>query len=367
MRKTYLASAIALAATTGCGDDFFEVKTKGLEPAPQVSAFHQTLGDPALNVSYLDDVPLDSDGDFTLSFSDGSEWSGNVNVATGAFDVTLELPTGYFLVSVRDAGTLVFDENTRVIGADWRQTRSYLDGSQTVYDMDFTIGGSKMLFHARDAARGTVVDGTITETFSLLRIEETWSLENEYRDDVTTTYYKGGNVYVDQQWQRDEIGTKPAPDRTGNFRLRADYSGYGVLTWHYDHGITAEYRITQDSNGAARYDIEYEDPATDFLDGSGVYELDASYDGTGYYVERYEDGSELRNDYAFHFDGSTDALFRFEDPSTAASPDVDGDTHYAPDGSGEGSWQRYDASGGVAESCEYTFDSAGTITSLSCT
>jgi hypothetical protein len=58
--------------------------------------------------------------------------------------------------------------------------------------------------------------------------------------------------------------------------------------------------------------------------------------------------------------------FRFESPETPASPDVDGVTHYEADGSGDGSWQRYDASGGVVESCAYEFDSAGSITALVC-
>ncbi len=358
---------VMAAALAGCGDDFFDVRTKGLEPAPQVSAFHQTLGDPAINVSYLDDAPVDSSGDFAVMFSDGSQWSGNVNLGSGAFDVLLELPAGYFLVSVRDAGTLVLNESQRVTGAEWLQTRTYVDGSRVEWEMRFTIAGSKMDFHARNLADGTLVDGTVTETFAKLAIDETWRLENEYRDEVSTSYYNFGDAFVDQDWTRNEIGTNSNPDREGTFLLRSDFSGYGRLTWHYDHGIEARYDITQDSNGAATYTLSYDDPATSFVDGQGVYQLDASYNGTGYYDESYEDGSSLENDYVFFFDGSTDSTFRFEDPSTPASPDVDGDTHYEPDGSGDGSWQRYDAAGGVAESCQYTFDSGGSITSLACT
>lgn len=363
MRRLLPLVALVLA---GCGDDFFEVRTKGLEPAPQVWAYHPTLGDPALNVAYLDSIPLDSEGDFTVFFGDGSKWSGNVNVDTGAFDVTLELPAGYFLESVRDAGTLGFTSDLYIVSADWRQTRSYLDASETIFDMDFTIASLEMEFHARNAGDGTRIDGTITESFTQYVIEETWELEDDYRDHVETLYSKTGAYAIRQTWTRDEIGTDPNPDREAEFLIRADYSGDGTLIWNYDHGIRLTYDITQETNGATRYDFVYEDPATSFTDGQGHYDFAASYDGTGEYTEIYEDASELRNDYLFFYDGSTDVTFRFDSPATTASPDVDGATHYQADGSGNGSWQRYDALGGIVESCTYDFDSAGSITNLAC-
>lgn len=368
MYATRLALPCLAALTLGltaCAEDLTAVKGRRTGPAPEISVFRDTIGDDALaTVSFLAEVP---DGDFSYSYSDGSTLEGTIDRNTGAFDILQQLPAGYYLVTVRDTGTME-ESGGYISRAVYREEQTFVSGAATRYDVEVDVGYSQLDVHARDLDRGIVIDGVVDSIPSVaVRFVENWSLRDVFVEVIDTRYYASGDTrYLRQSWNRDELATAVQPDRTGDFTLNDDGSGAGDLVRYYDNDITSRYAITLETSGRQYSALTFEDPGTAVSpDGLGVYDYAADYSGTGYYNESYDDGSQLYSEYVFNVDESSDELFRFDDASTAFQPDADGDTAYKADGSGTGTWRRYDATG-VIETCAYSFDTAGKVLSLDC-
>lgn len=359
-----LALAICVLAP-GCGDevvsDIVSVPARPPEPTP-VSAFRSTLGEAALNLAFIGEY-IESDGSVNVSFSDGSQLSGSVDVNTGDFDLMLDLPAGYHLVSVHDVGNFRLD-GEYITGAEYREDYTYLSGAEARWEISIVIGGG-MELEAVDVDRGTRVHCDVFFLAGRTTFTETWDLENGYHEDITTEY-RDSDPFFTQAWVRDEIATAASPDRTGNIELGADGSGEGRLEWFYDHGITSVYEVLQEADGDATATLVYEDPATNVSpDGNGTYSFQRDNSGEGTYTERYDDGSVFEENEVYGYDDSVSESFTFDDAGTSWAPDVDGTSYTAPDGSGSGAWSRYDASG-VTETCEYELDTAGAISEIDC-
>ena len=360
------ALLLSFALLAGCGEeivsDIIAVPSRPADPAP-VSSFRETLSEAAIELSYVGAL-IEADGTVDAEFSDGSSWVGFVDVESGEFDLLYTLPAGYSLISIHDQGAFALDGYT-ILGADYRETWTYI-GTEARYEIDVTLDGAEMLLDATDLDRGTDVRGLTRFLPVSVVIDETWDLENGYVEDIQTAYFESGEVVVEQTWTRDERSTDVSPDRQGRFEFREDGSGEGRLLWFYDHGITARYEIQQASDGSAIGTLRYEDPGTEVSpDGLGTYAFARNGSGSGEYVESYDDGSELVIQEDYSANGSYDEVFTFDDAATSFTPDADGTTHTRSDGSGDGLWRRYDA-GGIEETCEFTFDTAGVTQSLSC-
>lgn len=357
--------AVLAAGMAGCAEDLTAVNGRRTGPAPEISVFRDTIGDDALaTVSFLAEVP---DGDFSYTYGDGSTLEGTIDRATGAFDIVQTLPAGYYLVEVRDTG--VMEETGGFIArAEYREVQTFVSGAVTRYDVEVEVGNSQLDVRARDLDRGIAIEGVVDSIPSVaVRFVETWSLRDVFIEEIETRYYASGDSrYLRQSWNRDELATAVKPDRTGEFTLNDDGSGAGDLVRYYDHQITSRYAITLATDGTQQSVLTFEDPGTTVSpDGVGIYDYAADYSGSGFYNESYDDGSQLYSEYAFFVDESSDELFRFDDASTSWAPDADGETGYEPDGSGTGTWRRYDATG-VIETCAYAFDTAGEVLSLTC-
>ena len=366
-RAAAVLLAASAAALPGCGEDlvsdFVAVPARPPEATP-VSAFRSTLGEAALSLSFIGPL-IESDGSVNAFFSDGSHLTGFVDVQTGEFDLLLELPNGYYLVEVSDIGRFDLDGGY-IVGASYREEYRYISGAEARWDVEFDFQGNGMDLDARDVDRDTRVhcDGRFFSGRILL--DETWDLENGYHEDISTVY-QNVDPYVEQDWVRDEHATAVGPDRSGHFEFAEDGSGEGRFEWYYDHGITSVYEILYEADGDATATLVYEDPGTAVSpDGEGSYAFEQDYSGTGQYTERYDDGSVLTADDVYYSNDSFDETFAFDDASTTWSPDADGESQTAADGSGTGVWRRYDADG-VAETCEYEYDSAGVIGDIDCT
>lgn len=358
-------AVLAGALLAACGDDLVAVKGRLSDPAPQASAFRDTIADDALTTLYvLEQLP---DGAFDYDFSDGSRLSGTLDRSTGAFDILQELPPGYYLVSVRDSGVVEFDGEGGAIAADYRETQAFVTGESIDYDVEARFQGNDLSISARELGRGTRIESLADRSVAGIVIRERWSLANVYVEDIELVYHAGGLRDVEQHWIRDDLATDVQPDHSGDFTFFRDGTGSGAFVRFFDHDIYAAYTVQLDEGGRQTTELIFEDPATAVTpDGVGLYQYDPDYSGTGLYTERYDDGSELRSDLAFQVDGSTDELFRFDEASTGFSPDTDGETHYRPDGSGTGLWRRHDATG-VIETCNYSFDTAGNVLQVDCT
>ena len=362
MKTRALALLAFSAALAGCGDDIIAVKGKIADPAPQVGTFHTVFIIHAYDIASLGQVQTTPNGDFTINYSDGSRFSGNVNRSIGIFTVKLTQP-GAFTFEIDDTGHLDFDGQGNVTHANYIERRRHTDGSEASWNTDFVAGSTTLSLDAREHG-GTHVVSLGTDSSSKLRVDETWSLASIFQEQVSTTYnFSGG---VQQNWTRDDIATAVNPDRTANFNLAADGSGSGSLVWNYDHGISQTYQITLAADGSYDSVITYEDPGTTVSpDGQGTFHVDATYVGSGTYVEKYDDGSRLDIAEMYEIDGSTRDDFTFDDASTAFTPDLEGGNVYFYDGSGNGFWKTHNAVG-IAETCTYDFDAAGTISNISC-
>lgn len=361
-----LFCVLATLLAAGCGEelvsDIISVPSRPADPAP-VSSFRSTLSEAAIELSFVGPL-IQLDGTVDAEYSDGSSWVGFVDVGSGEFDLLYTLPAGYNLISIHDQGA--FDLDGYVIeGADYRETWLYI-GTEARWDVSVALEGNEMTLVAEDLDRGTDVRGTTRFLPLSTIIDETWDLENGYLEEIQTGYFDAGEIVVEQTWTRDERSTAVSPDRQGRFEFREDGSGEGRLDWYYDHGITARYEIEQAPDGSAVGWLVYEDPGTAVSpDGEGLYQFARNGSGTGEYVERYDDGSELVILVDYAANGSFDEVFTFDDAATSFAPDADGTTHTRSDGSGDGVWRRFDADG-VDETCEFTFDTAGVTQSLSC-
>jgi hypothetical protein len=349
----------------GCGDevvsDIVSVPARPPEPTP-VSAFRSTLGESAVSLAFVGEY-IESDGSVNVLFSDGSRLSGNVDVDTGEFDLLLELPAGYHLVSVHDAGT--FDlSGSYITGAEYREDYTYLSGTEARWEISLTFD-ARMILEAKDIDRGTRVHSEARFLEGRTTFTETWDLANGYHEDIRTEY-RDSDPFLTQEWVRDELATGVSPDRTGSISLGDDGSGEGRLEWFYDNQITSVYEILQEADGDATATLVYEDPDTLVTpDGIGTYSFEQDNSGEGTYTESYDDGSELTEVDVYGYDDSVTETFTFDDAGTSWSPDVDGTSYLAPDGSGNGEWRRYD-SAGVIETCEYELDTAGAISHIDC-
>src|SRR5438309_5653013 len=108
-----LLFCVAAAFAAACGQDLTAVKGKLVDSAPEGSAYRSTFGDDALYyVVDLESVTTDSSGHFAQvdppGWPYGTTRSGNIDHASGAFDVVLTLPPGFFYTKVHDFGTLTF-------------------------------------------------------------------------------------------------------------------------------------------------------------------------------------------------------------------------------------------------------------------
>lgn len=365
-RTLRLLAPLACALLFGCADDavsdIVSVPVRPPEPTP-VTAFRSTLGEAAFTLTYIGNL-IQDDGTVDAVFPDGSTLEGFVDVDTGDFELLLELPAGYFLVSVRDEGRFLLDGGY-IVGAEYREDYTYIDSTEARWAIDFTLDQS-MELNAKDVDRGTRVYCFMRFLQDRITFAETWDLDNGYHEDISTTY-RDVDPYVSQDWVRDESATAVSPDRAGSLDFAEDGSGVGRLDWYYDHGITSLYEIVQEADGDATATLVYEDPATTVSpDGDGTYAFEQDNSGSGDYVERYDDGSEFVSVESYGYDGSENETFEFDDAATSWAPDVDGSSFTGSDGSGNGAWSRYDA-GGVTETCEYEFDTSGTIQQIDCT
>jgi hypothetical protein len=372
-RISLLVTAAGLAA---CGGDLTAVKGKVVDPAPEGSAFRSTFGDDALYyVVDLEGVTTTSSGHFTQNdppgWPSGTYRTGTLDRATGAFDVVLTLPDGYFYTQVRDAGTLGFT-GPAIVSASYEEDRHDVTGHVSRYDAGFEISGVTLTLHAKNLDDGVLIDSSVGTFPDRLAVIEQHRLENVYREDIASTYWNAaGMPYLQQQWSRDELATAVSPDSTGDFTINTDGSGSGSLRYNFDHDIYQVYTVDQAADGSYTSTVLYEDPGTPISpDGSGVFHIAADFSGNGTYTESYVDGAGAvsgvrQEDYVYVRDGSTLESFRFDDVATAYDPDTDGDTTYEYDGSGTGEWRRHDATG-VIQTCQYSFDSAGSILELSC-
>jgi len=363
-----LALAAALCAClpmAGCGNDIIAVNGKLADPAPEVSALHAVLGSHALDIAYLENIPTNPNGDFSVSYSDGSTFHGNVNHATGNFDVTLDISYSYN-TKIHDVGRLALFGGS-VSGATYAETFFYADSSIRSWDDQFTLSGPTLHLHAYEHGRDvTVVSDTTMNSFRVDFVE-TWDKPSTFHEDVqTSSYTTGTGEALHQSWYRDDLATDVSPDRSANFTLYSDGSGSGQLTWFYDHGIYYAYDISLASDGSQDETVVFEDPGTQVSpDGSGTFHFNANLSGTGDYTERYDDGSRMHLLETFATTGSEVVDYTFDDAATAFTPDLDGHQDIHSDGSGSGDWNVHDATG-ISETCTYDFDTTGSVANLSC-
>ncbi len=159
IRPSLLCLATLALGLSACAEDLTAVKGRRTGPAPEISVFRDTIGDDALaTVSFLAEVP---DGDFSYTYSDGSTLEGTIDRATGAFDILQELPAGYYLVSVRDTGTMEEDGSGFISRAVYREEQTFVSGAATRYDVEVDVGNSQLDVHARDLDRGIVIEGVV--------------------------------------------------------------------------------------------------------------------------------------------------------------------------------------------------------------
>ncbi len=363
MSRIRVVAGGLLLSAGGCGDDLLDVNGRMVDPAPQISALEETVSGRALIFFDLSG----KDGEFEETREDGSVWSGTVDRDTGAFSTYQEFPTGEYLESIEAQGYVSFNGAGDVYAADFVDWRSYADDTAEGYETVFWVEDGRVRLEATDRDRGTRVAGEITPLIDHLRIEEERKLSSVYLEEIVTTYYgESSDIALEQAWTRDDFATEVVPDRAAEFVIEKDFSGGGQLRWYFDHGIYQVYEVALNSEGGYDSTLVYEDPGTEVEpDGLGSYHFAADYSGDGVYDQSYEDGSTLHVDYEFSVLGETDSVYRFDEVQTGFAPDIDGQIHYAPFGSGYGQWTRYDADGPV-ESCVYDFDAAGVVTEMTC-
>jgi hypothetical protein len=363
-RIGFATALLALLAGSGCVNDLIAVKGRISDPAPQVGFIHETLGTSALEVQDLDYITTNPNGDFSVDYG-SSIWVGNVNFSTGAFDATL---TYYYdaLESIHDVGQLTFNAG-RIVTADYTETRAFADATTLQYRMRFAIISDTLNLHGVNLDDGTVIDSSVQSLIDRLQVHETWTRPSVSREIVNTAYFGGGSLFQFQQdWTRDDFATDVAPDIGSTVTINADNSGVGTLTSYFDHGITRIYHVSQSSDGSSVSTLTYEDPTTLVSpDGLGSYSFDANNVGTGTYAETYDDGSRYDVSYKFYVNGATDETYSYDDVSTPFKPDLDGKNDYLRDGSGQGLWHVHDKVG-VTQTCQYFFDSSGTVSNLAC-
>lgn len=364
MKMRLLTLAVAAIALSACVDDITAANGRIADPTPQAGTFHTVFAENAINIANLDTVSTAPNGDFQITYSDGSTFSGNVNRATGAFDVKLLLP-GFFNDEIDDTGTLALNGQGLITAADYVELRHYADGRQDTWDVHFDLAGAMLTVDARERTRGTRVHSVSRSTSNGLFIDETWTLAATFEEQVSTRY-SIGSVNIAQQWTRDDLATDASPDRTASFTIYQDGSGDGTLVWNYDHGITQKFGLVLNTDGSYTETLVFEDPGTTVSpDGQGTFAINASYAGNGNYVERYDDGSRLDIAETYNLNGSERDDFTFDDASTTFAPDLDGHNVYQYDRSGNGEYHKHAADGSF-ETCDYDFDPAGTITNLVC-
>ena len=362
-RLTLLLLLAALAA--GCGDDIIAVKGRVADTAPQAGSFHSVFGTHAFDLLDLPQV-TDASGNFSVTYGDGTTFSGHLDATTGAFSATLAL-TQSFTTTITDEGTLTLLAG-QVVSAKYLETRDFADGTDAHLDCGFTWDGSTLHLDARERERGLVISSDTTSFSSELQLDEVFTLPATFVEHVSTVYgFQSAGYAVSQQWDRDDLATDVAPDRTASFQLKADGSGSGSELFQYDLGITQTFVITISTNGAYTSSVTFEDPGTAVSpDAQGIFSVDPNYVGSGTWVARYDDGSRESILEQYYLDGSVSDDFTFDDASTTFTPDLEGRNFFYYDGSGYGFWNIHGPAGVIA-TCTYSFDIAGAVSGLACT
>jgi hypothetical protein len=275
--------------------------------------------------------------------------------ATGEFRYQYDCPVGGDIASSVTVGK---DDGQ----GNGHYTTTYLmrDGSAEVWESDYTVGADGASQHVDSTSDdGQTLSGDYQfGTGGITWAHEVWTgAEGTSVSDYVTTpdgTSTGTSVF-------DDPSTEVSPDWTSEFTYGADGSYTTTSTGTYEQWAVVTTVIGQ-PDGSVEYLYTYDDPSTAVSpDFEGQASLKADGSGEGDWMGSYDDGSVSSGFDVYAVDGTVHETWTWDDPATTPSPDQEGSTTYQPDGSAAGTVTEHAADGSSA-TCPFTMSAVGEVT-----
>ncbi len=271
--------------------------------------------------------------EFDDVLEDGTRMGGFYDPATGEFDVLYTLEDDDVL-TIRDTGRLHLDDAGRETGGEYREVIVHEDGDRFVMDYEYVVKDGRILLEG-DGPGGDRVESVITFHEDREEVVEEWSEAGVYELHNEEIWFEDGRVHQESVF--DDLETRVSPDQVSTWDFEPDGSGVGREEEWEEDGTHTVMDLTVQADGLERVRYTVDEPKTRVSpDIEGIWTETPDGSGTNTYTETYDDHTWLTVAEVYRADGSSDVEYTWEDPTTEVSPDMVGEFHYEPDGSGEG-------------------------------